>query len=149
MRPYIVFAILAGVAWGVGGYFEKTGLRMLGLTPIIGITLRTAVALVILGLISIPAWKSLDISSIQPWLMIVIGGGVICGKSRHVEFLCFSCNDGEPQYKLAIAFACSPIAGTLMGLARGNQPIDIQSGLGFLAIVTGIVLLQLSHRPSQ
>lgn len=72
MRSSILFAVLAGAAWGVGGYFEKAGLRSLGLPPIAGITLRTAVALVMLGLVSIPAWKHVaNPSNTNAWLMII------------------------------------------------------------------------------
>ncbi len=34
MKQSILFAIFAGVLWGVGGYFEKAGLRDLGISPI-------------------------------------------------------------------------------------------------------------------
>lgn len=147
MRPYIMFAILAGVAWGVGGYFEKAGLRSLGLPPIVGITLRTAIALVVLGAISIPAWRTPDTSNIQPWLMIIIGGGIVAGSLGMWSFYSSLSTSENLGVTLAIAFACSPIAGTLVGLIRGDQPINLQSGVGLLTIVAGIILLQLSHKP--
>ena len=47
---------------------------------IAGITLRTLVALVILGLLSLPAWKSIvNPADTKAWLMIIIGGGIIAG----------------------------------------------------------------------
>ena len=60
MKQYILFAAIAGALWGFGGYVEKTGLRLTGIPPIAGITVRTAVALLILGLISFPAWKTVQ-----------------------------------------------------------------------------------------
>ena len=48
MNPQFL-ALLTAMAWGVGGYFEKKGLHLGGLSPQMGITIRTAVALVILG----------------------------------------------------------------------------------------------------
>lgn len=148
MRPYIFFAILAGIAWGVGGYFEKSGLRELGLPPIAGITLRTAIALVILGLLSIPAWKSIgNPTNTQAWLMIAIGGGIVAGSLGMWSFYTSLAESENLGVTLAIAFAFSPIAGTVMGLLRGNQPMDGKSGLGLVLIVAGIVVLQLSHRP--
>jgi multidrug transporter EmrE-like cation transporter len=47
---------------------------------------------------------------------------------------------------LAIAFALSPVTGTLVGLVKGTQEIDVKTGLGLLAIVAGIVLIQLAQR---
>jgi transporter family protein len=67
MKPYIVYAIIAGLAWGVGGYYEKAALQKLGLPPIAGIALRTAIAVVILGLVSIPAWRSIGDPSQGAW----------------------------------------------------------------------------------
>jgi len=43
MRPYIVYAVIAGLAWGIGGYLEKAGFRALRIPPIAGIALRTFV----------------------------------------------------------------------------------------------------------
>ena len=58
MKPQLL-ALLTAAAWGIGGYFEKKGLHLGGLSPQMGITIRTAVALVILGAISFPQWKTL------------------------------------------------------------------------------------------
>lgn len=63
MPLYVLYAVLAGIAWGVGGYFEKAGLKEIGLPPIVGISLRKAITLVILGLISIPAWQAVNKSA--------------------------------------------------------------------------------------
>jgi len=150
MRLYVVYAILAGIAWGVGGYFEKAGLRHMGIPPIAGITLRTVVALIILGLLSIPAWRSIaNPSSVKAWLMIIIGGGIIAGSLGMWSFYSALAESENLGVTLAIAFAFSPVAGTVVGLIKGNQHIDIKTGLGMLAIIAGIVLIQLSHKPAQ
>ncbi len=57
MKPQL-FALLTAICWGVGGYFEKKGLHLGNLSPQMGITIRTAVALVILGVVSFPQWKT-------------------------------------------------------------------------------------------
>jgi len=46
---------------------------------------------------------------------------------------------------LAIAFALSPIAGTVVGLLHGDQTIDLETGFGILAIIAGIILIQLGQ----
>ncbi len=53
-----LFALLTAVAGGVGGYFEKKGLHLGNLSPTMGITLRTATALVSLAIASYPQWKA-------------------------------------------------------------------------------------------
>ena len=57
MKPQL-FALLTAAAWGIGGYFEKKGLHLGNLPPQVGITLRTAVALVVLGFVSAPHLKT-------------------------------------------------------------------------------------------
>mgnify|MGYP007111969549 CR=1 FL=1 len=56
MKPQL-FALITAICWGVGGYFEKKGLHLGNLSPTLGITLRTAVAVIILGVASYPQWK--------------------------------------------------------------------------------------------
>ncbi len=51
MKPQL-FALFTAIAWGVGGYFEKKGLHLGNLSPQVGITIRTFVALIILSLVS-------------------------------------------------------------------------------------------------
>lgn len=150
MREYIFFATLAGVAWGVGGYFEKAGLRSMGLPPIAGITVRTAVALAVLGLVSIPSWKNIaHISDTPSWVMIILGGGVVAGSLGMWSFYRSLSTSENLGVTLAIAFAMSPIAGTVAGLIKGDQPMDWKTAAGMLAILTGIVILQTAHRPAR
>lgn len=148
MRDYILFAILAGLAWGLGGYFEKAGLRAMGIPPIAGITLRTGVAVILLGLMSIPAWKQIvNINDTMAWIMIIIGGGVIAGSFGMWSFYKSLATTDNLGVTLALAFSISPIAGTVMGLFKGNQPMNWQTGIGLITIVVGIVILQTSHTP--
>jgi uncharacterized membrane protein len=150
MREYVVFALLAGAAWGVGGYFEKAGLRALGLAPIAGIALRTAVALVLLGALSLPAWKQVPRGGDPTaWIQIVVFGGVVAGTIGMWAFYRSLATTDNLGVTLAIAFAMSPIAGTALGLWRGTQPMDARTAVGMLAIVAGIVSLQLAQRPGR
>jgi uncharacterized membrane protein len=149
MSRYIIFAVLAGVSWGLGGFFEKAGLQALKLPPIAGITLRTVIALLILGTLSIPAWKQIENpDNIKAWLMVAIGGGLVAGSLGMWSFYSSLSLTENLGVTLAIAFAFSPITGTVVGLINGSQEIDLKVGLGLVSIVIGIVLLQLSHRPT-
>lgn len=148
MRNYILFALIAGLSWGIGGYFEKAGLRTMGIPPIAGITLRTTVAVFFLGLLSIPAWKMIqNPSSISAWVMIIIGGGIVAGSLGMWSFYKSLAETENLGVTLAIAFSVSPLAGTLIGLIRGNQPMDWKTAAGMIAIIIGIVILQMSHKP--
>jgi len=140
MKPQL-FALLTAIAWGVGGYFEKKGLHLGNLSPQMGITIRTAVALVILGAVSFPQWKNVPQAGTKALLYMVIGGGVVAGA---VGMLCFyTAIKGAPLGKvMPIAFT-SPLFGALMGLLLGGEPLTLKTVLGMLLTVGGIVLLTI------
>jgi bacterial/archaeal transporter family protein len=140
MKPQI-FALFTAICWGVGGYFEKKGLHLGNLSPTMGITIRTAVALVILAAASFPQWKSVAQAGPKALLYMVIGGGVVAGA---VGMLCFyTAIKGAPLTKvMPIAFT-SPLFGALMGLALGGEALTWKTVVGMLMTVGGIVMLTI------
>lgn len=140
MNPQIL-ALITAMAWGIGGYFEKKGLSLGGLSPQMGITIRTAVALVILGVVSFPQWKSLPQAGTKAILMLVIGGGVVAGA---IGMLCYyAAIHGAPLGKvMPIAFT-SPLFGVLMGIIFGAEPLTWKVTLGALLTIAGIVVLTI------
>lgn len=146
MRSSLLLAVMAGMAWGAGGYFEKAGLRALGMPPIAGITVRTVVACLVLGALSLSAWKQVAHADDRSgWLMLVVGGGVVAGALGMWCFYAALAATDNLGVTLAVAFACSPVAGTLVGLVRRDQALDLRTALGMLAIVAGIILVQLGR----
>lgn len=147
MQKYILYAMLAGFAWGLGGFFEKAGLQALRLPPIAGITLRTVIALIILGGLSIPAWRQIgNPDDWRAWVMIIVGGGVIAGSLGMWSFYSSLSVTENLGVTLAIAFSFSPLTGTVVGLFSGTQQMNPKIALGLAAIIAGIVLVQISHR---
>ncbi|MHB0924626.1 MAG: EamA family transporter [Bellilinea sp.] len=140
MKPQI-FALITAICWGVGGYFEKKGLTLGNLSPTMGITIRTGVALIILAAASYPQWKTLPQAGSKALLYMVIGGGVVAGA---VGMLCFyTAIKGAPLNRvMPIAFT-SPLFGALMGLAFGGEPITLKVGLGMALTIGGIILLTI------
>lgn len=127
------------MAWGIGGYFEKKGLHLGGLSPQMGITIRTAVALLILGAVSFPQWKTLPQAGPKALLMMVIGGGVVAGAAG---MLCFyTAIKGAPLTRvMPIAFT-SPFFGALMGILLGGEPLTLKTVIGTLLTIAGIIVL--------
>ena len=138
MKPQL-FALLAAVAWGVGGYFEKKGLSLGQLSPQIGITLRTVVALVVLGLLSFPQWKTVGEAGPKPLLYLIIGGGVVAGS---VGMLCFyaALQGAAIGRVMPIAFT-APLFGALMGIVFGGELLTMKTVAGAVLTVGGIALL--------
>ena len=140
MNPQIL-ALLAALAWGVGGYFEKRGLNLGGLSPQMAVTLRTGMALVIITAASLPNLKTLPHASTKSLLMVILGGGIISGS---IGMLCYyAAINGAPLSKvMPIAFT-SPLFGALMGIIFGAEPLTWKIALGSLLTISGIVVLTI------
>ena len=134
-----LLALITAMAWGIGGYFEKKGLHLGGLSPQVGITIRTAVALLILGAISFPQWKSIPTAGTKAILMMVVGGGIVAGA---IGMLCFyAALKGAPLNRvMPIAFT-SPLFGALMGIIFGGEPLTWKVALGTILTIAGIITL--------
>ncbi len=140
MKPQLL-ALLTAIAWGVGGYFEKKGLHLGNLAPEMGITIRTAVALVILGAVSFPQWKTIPQAGSRALLYMVIGGGVVAGAVGMLAY--YAAIKGAPLTKvMPIAFT-SPLFGALMGMIFGGEALTFKSVAGLVLTVAGIILLTI------
>lgn len=139
MKIAQVLALLTAIAWGVGGYFEKKGLHLGNLSPQMGITVRTAVALIVLGVVSFPQWKTLAHAGTRSILMMVIGGGIVAGS---IGMLCYyAAIKGAPLNQvMPIAFT-SPLFGVLMGIIFGGEPLTWKVAIGSVLTIAGIITL--------
>jgi transporter family protein len=139
MRPE-VFALITAIAWGVGGFFEKRGLNLGNLTPQVGITIRTAVALLILGAVSFPHWKSIPEASPRALLMMVIGGGVVAGSIGMLSFYMALSGASSMTQVMPIAFT-SPLFSVIVGLIFQTEKLTWQTVLGMVLTIAGIAVL--------
>ena len=141
MKPQLL-ALFTAMAWGIGGYYEKRGLHHGNLSPQMGITIRTAVALTVLAIASFPYWRTVPHAGAKALLCMVIGGGLVAGS---VGMLCFySALKGAPLGKvMPIAFT-APLFGALMGVLVGGEALTTRTAVGTLMTVGGIVLLTMA-----
>ena len=140
MKPQLL-ALITAIAWGIGGYFEKKGLHLGNLSPQMGITIRTAIALVILGAVSFPQWKTIPLAGSKALLMMILGGGVVAGS---LGMLCFyAALKGAPLTQvMPIAFT-SPFFGALMGVILGGESLSAKTIIGMALTIGGIVVLTI------
>ena len=140
MKPQL-FALLTAIAWGVGGYFEKKGLHLGNLSPQMGITIRTAVALLVLAVVSFPQWKTIPTAGTRALLYMVIGGGVVAGSVGMLAY--YTAIKGAPLAQvMPIAFT-SPLFGALMGIIFAGEPLSVRTVAGMVLTIGGIVLLTI------
>jgi transporter family protein len=140
VKPQLL-ALVTAMAWGIGGYFEKKGMHLGNLSPQMGITIRTGVALVILSIASFPQWKTLSQAGSKSLLMMIIGGGVVAGA---IGMLCYYVAiKGAPLNQvMPIAFT-SPLFGALMGIIFGGEPLTWKIALGVVLTTGGIILISM------
>ncbi|MEX0718163.1 MAG: EamA family transporter [Planctomycetaceae bacterium] len=138
MKP-ILFALAAAAAWGIGGYFEKRGMALGNLPPQVAITVRTAVALLILGAISSPHWSALGAAGGKSLAYLIVGGGVVAGA---VGMLCFyaAIHEAPLSRVMPIAFT-APLFGAAMGLTLGGEPLTARVAAGIALCMGGVYLL--------
>lgn len=138
MKPQLL-ALLTAAAWGLGGYFEKRGLALGNLPPQLGITIRTATALVVLAAVSAPQWKLVAQAGPRSLLYMVVGGGLVAGS---FGMLCFyAALKQAPLTKvMPIAFT-SPLFGALLAIVIGGEALTLKTAIGMALTVGGIVLL--------
>jgi transporter family protein len=139
MKPQVL-ALITAIAWGVGGFFEKRGLHAGNLSPQVGITIRTAVALVILGAVSFPQWRSIPQAGTKALLMMVIGGGVVAGSVGMLSFYAAIRGADSLTQVMPIAFT-SPLFSALMGLLFRTERLSWQTVVGMILTIAGIVVL--------
>lgn len=141
MNPQIL-ALLTAIFWGVGGFFEKKGLHAGNLSPVMGITIRTALALVILATASLTEWKTISQAGTKPLLYMIIGGGIVAGAAG---MLCYyAAIKGAPLGKvMPIAFT-SPLFGALMGVMFNGETLSTKTLIGTALTVGGIIILTLA-----
>lgn len=138
MKPEL-FALLTAIAWGVGGFFEKKGLHLGHLSPQVGITLRTAVALLVLGCVSASQWKSIGHAGTRALFYMIVGGGIVAGSVGMLSF--YAAIKGAPLSRvMPIAFT-SPLFGALLGFALGGEAVTVRAVMGIAMTVGGIALL--------
>jgi transporter family protein len=139
MKPQVL-ALITAMAWGIGGFFEKRGLHAGNLSPQVGITIRTAVALVILGAVSFPQWKTIPQAGTKALLMMVIGGGIVAGSVGMLSFYAAIRGAGSLSQVMPIAFT-SPLFSALMGVIFQTERLSWQTVVGMALTIAGIVVL--------
>ncbi len=138
-----VWALLASLCWGIGGFFEKKGMHMGNIPPEIGITIRTAVALGLLFLFSLffSNWGAVASAPKKALLTLVLGGGVV-GGTLGMLFFYKAIKAGTLGVMMAIAFS-SPIWGAIMGVIFMGDKMLWQQWLGLAMVIGGVALLML------
>ncbi len=143
----ILFAVLAGLFWGVGELFTKSVLHSKQIGPLTAVAVRSTVALPVLWIAyalathrfaAEPAsWVSAD----RPvMLKLILGSGLIAGAAAMICFY-VSLHLGEISRVKPVAFAVAPATAVLLGWLVLGEAMTVRKAAGVLAILAGVVLL--------
>jgi len=148
----VIFAIGAGLCWGIGEVCTRSALHSGKVGPITAITLRSMIALPILllaylammrafgGLRQEPALGTIDGSN---WMKIVLGSGVVAGALAMVLFYS-ALSIGEVSIVKPIAFAIAPAVGVTLGWLVLGESMSVRKALAVALIIAGVVLLTVA-----
>jgi len=137
-----IWAVLTALCWGVGSLMEKRGVKLGGLSPVMGTTIRTAVSLVLLAVISYPYWSQVRNAGTTSLTLIAVGGGVIAG-ALGIMFLYTGLKSGNLSSVMAIAFCLAPVIGAILGYFVLHERLSAVQLLGVLLCITGAALVTL------
>jgi transporter family protein len=143
----VLFAVLAGLAWGVGEVFTKGVLQSKQIGPITAIAVRSTVALPVMwgvwwvwvrvqGREPVRFWQA---DSAVLW-KLVLGSGLLAGACGMVFFY-LALSFGEVGRVKPIAFSLAPAIAVGLGVVFLGESFDVRKVLGVLLIVGGVIVL--------
>lgn len=156
MKP-ILFAILAGLCWGVGEIFTKAALNTKHVGPMGAVLVRAAVTLPLAIAACAWAMKSWNTEPAHwwrdmpttVWLKLLLGSGLLAGFAGVFFFYAGLAMPGGDISKLRpIAFSLAPASAVVLGWLMLGEEMTVKKALAVVLIVVGIVLLSgKSKRP--
>lgn len=146
----VLFAVVAGLCWGVGEIFTKAALNSGQIGPMGVLLVRAAVTLppTILAFLfaaylsqseSATWWRDMD-SGV--WVKLVLGSGLMAGFAGVFFFyLGLAAPGGDISRIRPIAFSLAPASAVLLGWLMLGEPMTIRKIVAVALILVGIVML--------
>ena len=134
-----IWAVFTAVCWAFGSLLEKKGIKLGGLSPVMGTAIRTAFSLLILLAVSFPFLGQLKTAGTKSVLLIAVGGGLLSG-GLGIIFLYTGLRSGNVSTVMTIAFCLAPVIGAVIGYFILNERLSPLQVLGVVLCVTGAAL---------
>lgn len=146
----IVFAVLAGLCWGIGEVVTRAVLHSKEVGPLAAIAVRSTVALPLIWLAYLGAvhvfaspsepqrWAST--ASAGTWAKLVLGSGLVAGAAAMIFFY-VALSLGEVSRVKPVAFALAPATAVVLGWLALGETMTIRKAAAVLLILIGIYLL--------
>ncbi len=152
----ILFAILAGLCWGIGEIFTKWAINTGKVGPMSAFLVRACTTLpptIIAYYLSMhlwqwekPGWTAA--AGWKVWLMLIGGSGLLAGFAGVFFFYSALASPGGDISRVRpIAFALSPATAVLLGWLVLGEGMTPRKAVAVVLIVLGIVLLTGDSKP--
>lgn len=144
----VLFAIGAGLCWGIGELCTKSALHSKQVGPFTAIALRSTVALPALWIAYLVATRVVGAEQRDWWRTIesptlaklVLGSGLVAGAAAMILFYA-ALSVGEISRVKPIAFTVAPACAVLLGWLILHEPMSARKAAGVAMILAGVVML--------
>ncbi|HYE60505.1 MAG TPA: EamA family transporter [Phycisphaerales bacterium] len=150
MTKAILFAVLAGLCWGVGEIGTKAALNTRQVGPMTAVFVRALVTVLptlIAYLVATQVWKSeparwYEDASGRTWAYLIVGSGLLAGFAGVFFFyMGLGSKGGDISLLRPIAFGIAPATAVFLGWWWLGEALTVKKLIAVVLIVTGIVLL--------
>ncbi len=143
----VLFAVLAGLCWGVGEVCARSVLHGGKVGPFMAVAVRSSIALpLIWGAYAVAsklapagAGKGLGALTGKEWALLVVGSGLIAGAAAMIFFY-ISISLGEVSRMKPIAFTLAPAVAVVLGAVFLGEPLTGRKVLALVLVVSGVLL---------
>jgi uncharacterized membrane protein len=156
----ILFAVVAGLCWGIGEVCAKAVLHTHKVGPFFAVALRTTLALPIIWgaylvarrLAPETAGKGLTLQgeqalTLKEWALLVGGSGVIAGAIAMIAFY-ISISMGEVSKMKPIAFTIAPATAVLLGILFLGEAMSMRKIVGVIIVLAGVLVIASASNPT-
>lgn len=153
MKP-VLFAVLAGLCWGLGELFTKAVLDSQRVGPMTILLVRTALALPPALIVYIIFYHILRSEPQQWWradtpilLKLALGSALLAGFGGVFFFYLGLAHGGIGVVK-PIAFTLGPAIAVLLSWLVLHEHMNIPKAIGIVMVLAGVVLIaRFGHEP--
>ncbi len=149
----LIFAVVAGLCWGIGEVCAKAVLHTHKVGPFFAVALRTTIALpIIWGAYLIArrlapdgagkglALRGEDALTIKQWLLLLGGSGVVAGAMAMIAFY-ISISLGEVSKMKPVAFTIAPAAAVVLGAVFLGEALTVRKVIGVVIVLLGVLVI--------
>lgn len=145
----ILFAIGAGVCWGVGEVITKSVLHTGKIGPVTALAVRTTASLPLMWIaymlvvhrfaLEPKTWTSTPAPIMTK---LLLGGGILAGGCGMICFY-VALNLGEVSRIKPIAFTLAPAIGVTLGWLVLGEEMSVRKAVAVAMVLAGVVLLAM------